>query len=231
MLIGIIGAMHEEIVELKSVMENLTEEKVINLTFYKGTLRGKNVVLVEGGIGKVNASVCTTLLINHFKVDQVIFTGVAGGVNPEIKVGDIVISTDLMEHDFDCTAFGDAPGVIPRMETSTFKADEKLVEIAKEVAYEKFDREKVWTGRIVSGDQFIASVEKVRWLNDTYKAECTEMEGAAVAHVCYMFATPFVILRAISDNANHDGAMDFAEFTALAAKNSKVIVEGILDRI
>ena len=231
MLIGIIGAMHEEITELKSVMENLTEEKVINLTFYKGQLKGKDVVLVEGGIGKVNASVCTTLLINHFKVDQVIFTGVAGGVNPEIKVGDIVVSTDLIEHDFDCTAFGSAPGEIPRMETSTFVADKKLMETAKEVAYEKFPEEKVWVGRIVSGDQFIASVEKVKWLNETFKAECTEMEGAAVAHVCHLFNIPFVILRAISDNANHDGAVDFAEFTALAAKNSKEIVEGILDRI
>jgi len=231
MLIGIIGAMHEEIIELKSVMENLTEEKVINLTFYKGQLRGKEVVLVEGGIGKVNASVCTTLLIDHFKVDQVIFTGVAGGVNPDINVGDIVISTDLIEHDFDCTAFGSAHGEIPRMETSTFKADERLVEIAKEVAYEKFEDEKVWVGRILSGDQFIASVEKVRWLNDTFNAQCTEMEGAAVAHVCYLFNTPFVVLRAISDNANHDADMDFAEFTVLAAKNSKEIVEGMLDRI
>lgn len=231
MLIGIIGAMHEEIIELKSVMDDLTEEKVINLTFYRGKLRGKDVVLVEGGIGKVNASVCTTLLIDHFKVDQIIFTGVAGGVNPEIQVGDIVVSTDLIEHDFDCTAFGSAPGEIPRMETSTFVADKKLMETAMEVAYEKFDKEKVWVGRIISGDQFIASVEKVKWLNETFKAECTEMEGAAVAHVCYMFNVPFVILRAISDNANHDGAVDFAEFTALAAKNSKDIVEGILDRI
>lgn len=231
MLVGIIGAMHEEIIELKSVMEDLKEEKVINLTFFTGKLRGKDVVLVEGGIGKVNASVCTTLLIDHFKVDKLIFTGVAGGVNPSIKVGDIVISTDLMEHDFDCTAFGDAHGVIPRMDTSVFKADEKLVEIAKEVALEEFDKDRVRTGRVVSGDQFIASVEKVKWLNETFNAECTEMEGAAVAHVCYMFNTPFVVLRAISDNANHDGAMDFAEFTKLAAKNSKLIVEGMLDRI
>lgn len=231
MLTGIIGAMHEEIIELKSVMENLTEEKVINLTFFKGKLNGKDVVLVEGGIGKVNASICTTLLIDHFKVNRVIFTGVAGGVDPSIKVGDIVVSTDLMEHDFDCTAFGDAHGVIPRMDTSVFKADTKLVEAAKEVALETFDKERVWVGRVVSGDQFIASVDKVKWLSKTFDAKCTEMEGAAVAHVCYLFDVPFVVLRAISDNANHDGAMDFAEFTKLAAKNSKMIVEGMLDRI
>lgn len=231
MLIGIIGAMHEEIVELRSVIEDITEERVINFTFYRGKLRGKDVVLVEGGIGKVNASVCTTLLIDHFKVDKLIFTGVAGGVNPDIKVGDIVVSTDLMEHDFDCTAFGSAPGEIPRMETSKFEADEELVKIATEVAHATFESERVRVGRIVSGDQFIASVEKVSWLNEIFSAECTEMEGAAVAHVCYMFNTPFVILRAISDNANHDGAMDFAEFTALAAKNSKVIVEGMLERM
>jgi adenosylhomocysteine nucleosidase len=230
-LIGIIGAMNEEIIELKEVMENIQEEKKVNLTFYKGKLRGKDVVLVECGIGKVNAAICTTLLIDHYKVDKIIFTGVAGGVNPEIEVGDMVISTELIQHDFDTTAFGNEHGVIPRMATSVFKADEELKKIAVEVALEKFGKEKVWTGVILSGDQFVASGEKITWLREKFNGECTEMEGAAVAHVCSLFNTPFLILRSISDKANHEADVDFTEFVHLAAKNSKDILEGILDRI
>ncbi|WP_319370778.1 5'-methylthioadenosine/adenosylhomocysteine nucleosidase [uncultured Ilyobacter sp.] len=231
MLIGIIGAMNEEIIELKEVMENIQEEKKVNLTFYRGKLNDKEVVLVECGIGKVNAAICTTLLIDHYKVDKIIFTGVAGGVNPDIEVGDIVVSTELIQHDFDTTAFGTDHGVIPRMENSVFRADETLKEIAEKVAVEKFGKEKVWTGRILSGDQFVASIDKIKWLRETFNGECTEMEGAAVAHVCYLFNTPFLILRSISDKANHDADVDFAEFVHLAAKNSKEILEGILDRI
>lgn len=230
-MIGIIGAMNEEIIELKEVMEDIQEEKKVNLTFYKGILKGKEVVLVECGIGKVNAAICTTLLINHYKVDKVIFTGVAGGVNPAIEVGDMVISTELIQHDFDTTAFGNEHGVIPRMETSIFKADETLKRVAEEVALEKFGRGKVWTGVILSGDQFVASGDKITWLRETFNGECTEMEGAAVAHVCSLFNTPFLILRSISDKANHDANVDFAEFVHLAAKNSKEILEGILERI
>ena len=117
MKIGIIGAMNEEVVELKAVMSDIKSEKIGNLEFFNGKLLGKDVVLVEGGIGKVNAAICATLIINHFKVDKVLFTGVAGGVNPNINIGDIVIGNDLIEHDFDSTAFGYELGQIPRMDT------------------------------------------------------------------------------------------------------------------
>ncbi len=230
-MIGIIGAMHEEIEELRSEIVDIKEKKIIDFTFYMGKLRGQEIVLVEGGIGKVNATICTTLLIEHFKAEKIIFTGVAGGVDPKVKVGDIVISKDLMEHDFDCTAFGLKPGELPRMDVSAFEADKELFDIAKKVGVENFSEERVWEGRIVSGDQFIASVDKVKWLSEEFDAKCTEMEGAAVAHTCHMFKVPFIVIRAISDNANHDGAMDFKEFTLLAAKNSKIIVEGMLDLI
>ena len=230
-MLGIIGAMHEEVVELKQLMKNIEEEKIVNLTFFKGELCGKNIVLVEGGIGKVNAAVCTTLLVSHFKVDKVIFTGVAGAVNPELEVGDIVVSTELIQHDFDVTSFGIEHGVIPRMKESFFKADESLVELAKNVAYELFTPERVKTGRILSGDQFIACTDKLSWLKDTFNGECTEMEGASVAQVCYLFNVPFVVVRSISDKANHDAKVDFTEFVKLASKNSKEIVVKILEKL
>jgi len=230
-MIGIIGAMHEEIIELKNMISNLEEEKILDIIFYKGTLEGKEIVLVEGGIGKVNASVCTTLLIDRFKVNQLIFTGVAGGTNPNIEVGDIVISNELIEHDFDCTAFGMKHGEIPRMETSIFKADKKLIKIAEKSALELFDKKNIYTGRIVSGDVFVAEPKKINWLRETFNSECTEMEGAAVAHVCHLFKTPFVIIRSISDKANDDAKTDFQEFVKLAAKNSKNLIVEMMKRV
>jgi len=230
-MIGIIGAMHEEIIELKNMISDLEEEKILDITFFKGTLEGKKIVLVEGGIGKVNSSVCTTLLIDRFKVDQLIFTGVAGGTNPNIEVGDIVISNELIEHDFDCTAFGMKHGEIPRMDTSIFKADKKLIKIAEKSALELFNKENVYTGRIVSGDVFVAEPAKINWLRETFNSECTEMEGAAVAHVCHLFKTPFVIIRSISDKANDDAKTDFQEFVKLAAKNSKNLIVEMMKRV
>ncbi len=230
-MLGIIGAMHEEVVELIQLMKNIEEEKIVNLTFFKGKLCGKDIVLVEGGIGKVNAAVCTTLLVSHFKVDKVIFTGVAGAVNPDLEVGDIVVSTELIQHDFDVTSFGIEPGMIPRMKESFFKADESLVELAKNVAYDLFTPERVKSGRILSGDQFIACSDKLSWLKETFNGECTEMEGASVAQVCYLFNVPFVVIRSISDKANHDAKVDFAEFVKLASKNSKDIVVQILEKL
>lgn len=231
MRIGIIGAMNEEVIELKNIMTDIQVEKIGNLEFFKGNLLNKEVILVEGGIGKVNAAICATLMIEHFKVSKVLFTGVAGGTNPDINIGDIVIGVDQIEHDFDSTAFGYTLGQIPRMDTYIFEADRELVDLAYSVAVEKFGREKVRKGRIVSGDEFVASVEKIKWLRDTFNADCTEMEGAAVAHVCHVFKMPFLIIRAISDKANHDAKVDFPEFVKLAAKNSKTIIEGILERI
>lgn len=231
MIIGIIGAMNEEIIELKSVMKDIKEEKIGNLEFFKGKLENRDVVLVECGIGKVNAAICATLMKEHFKVDRLFFTGVAGGVNPNVNIGDIVVGTDLVEHDFDCTPFGYELGQIPRMADYKFKCDEALVKLAYDVAVQEFGKEKVWQGRIVSGDQFVASVEKIKWLKEKFDAYCTEMEGASVAHVCYSLNLPFVIIRAISDKADHDAKVDYPEFVKIAAKNSKTIIEGMLRKI
>ena len=229
MKIGIIGAMNEEIIELKSSMTNIKEIEISNLKFYEGKLLAKDVVLVESGIGKVNAAISTTLLISNFKVDKIIFTGVAGAVNPEIKVTDIVIGTDLIESDMDVTAGGNYKlGDIPRMKTSNFKADPYLFTLAENVATKLFGAEKIHNGRIISRDEFVASSEKVARLREIFNAECVEMEGAAVAHVCEVLNIPFLVLRSISDKADDEAGMSFDEFVKIAAKNSKSIVEGIL---
>lgn len=230
MKIGIMGAMNEEIVELKELIEGIEEKKINELIFYEGRLHGKNIVLVESGIGKVNAAISTTLLINEFKVEKIIFTGVAGAINPKINVTDIVIGSDLIESDMDVTAGGNYKlGEIPRMKNSNFKADPYLFALAKSTAIRLFGQEKVFCGRIISRDEFVASTEKVKKLEEIFSAECVEMEGAAVAHVCEIFNIPFVVLRSISDKADNNAGMTFDEFVRIAAKNSKLIVEGILN--
>lgn len=230
MKFGIIGAMNEEIIELRETMLNINEVKMSGLKFYTGKLCGKDVVLVESGIGKVNAAISTTLLINEFKVDKIIFTGVAGAVNPKVNVTDIVIGTDLVESDMDVTAGGNYKlGEIPRMKNSYFKPDPYLFTVAHSVAVKLFGENKVFDGRIISRDEFVASSEKVNKLWEIFSAECVEMEGAAVAHVCEVLNIPFVVLRSISDKADNEAGMTFDEFVKIAAKNSKLIVEGILN--
>lgn len=224
MRIGIIGAMEEEIKELKEVMNVEKIEKIGGFTFYIGEIEKKEVILVGSGIGKVNSSVCTTLLIQKYGIKSVIFTGVAGGVGSSLDIGDVVLATELIEHDFDCTAFGMKPGEIPRMQESIFKCDIDLLRIAEKSLEKVMGKNRVKKGIIVSGDQFIASKEKIKWLGETFNAQCTEMEGASVAHVCYLFELPFVVLRAVSDKADGSAHVDFKQFVNLAAQNSKNIV-------
>ena len=229
MRIGIIGAMHEEIIELKEAMTEIKEVVIKNLTFFEGKLHSKDVVLVQSGIGKVNAAIATTLLISNFNIDKIIFTGVAGAVNNDISVTDIVIGTDLIESDMDVTAGGNYKlGDIPGMKNSIFKADPYLFTLAESVAIKLFGKNKIHTGRIISRDEFVASTEKVNKLREIFNAECVEMEGAAVAHVCEIMNVPFVIIRSISDKADNEAGLSFDEFVKIAAKNSKLIVEGIL---
>lgn len=226
MRIGIIGAMSEEVKGFKSEIENLKEEKVGNLIFYIGEIKGKDIVLLETGIGKVNAAIGATLMIDRFKAEKIIFTGVAGGINEDLDLGDVVISTDLIQHDVDVTAFGEKLGMIPRMENSIFKADDKLIALAEEAG--KKLKGKVIKGRILSGDQFIASPEKIEFLKKEFNGDCAEMEGAAVGHVCEMFKIPFVVVRTMSDKANSNAHTDYATFMRIAADNSITLVNEML---
>lgn len=185
MKIGIIGAMQEEVAQLKSEMTINSELEKAQMHFYEGQLFDKNVVIVTSGIGKVNAAVCTQILINNYDVDYVINVGIAGGLHKDIHPGDIVVGENLVHHDMDTVFFGYPVGQVPRMETFDFKCDHHLVTLAK-AACDEVTENNCFNGRIVSGDQFIGTAEKLQALHETFDALCCEMEGASIGHVCYL---------------------------------------------
>ena len=230
-MIGIIGAMEEEVSLLKEAMEIEEVQAVASMEFYKGSLGSKQVVIVKSGIGKVNAGVCAQILIDKFGVDTLINTGIAGSLDADIDIGDMVISTDAVEHDMDASIFGDPVGQIPRMDTFSFPADEQLVRLAKEVNEEVNPDIHTFTGRIVSGDQFVSSTEVKERLVQLFQAKCTEMEGAAIAHVAYLNKVSCVIIRAISDKADNSATMDYPSFEKQAIAHSVKLVKGLLPRI
>ena len=197
-MIGIIGAMEEEVSQLVHKMSDMEKTEIAGMVFNKGLIGNKDLVVVKSGIGKVNAAMCTQILATYFKVDMVINTGVAGSLRNEINIGDVVISTDALQHDMDATGFGYEPGVIPRMKTSIFEADKKLVKIAEESCKDSVPEIGVFKGRVVSGDQFITDKAVKERLVNLFRGYCTEMEGAAIAQAAYLNNIPFLIIRAIS---------------------------------
>lgn len=228
-MIGIIGAMDEEVSKLKDVMENVKITDKACMEFYEGNISGHEVVVVRSGIGKVNAALCTQILVDEFHVRCVINTGIAGSLKAEINIGDIVLSTDTLEHDMNAVAFGYPLGQIPRMDTLSFMADERLRSAAKAACEKVLPQVGVFEGRIVSGDQFVSDAEKKEWLVKNFAGFCTEMEGAAIAHAAYVNQIPFLIIRAISDKADNSASMDYPAFEAMAIENSvKLMKEMIL---
>ena len=229
MTIGIIGAMEEEVVNLKESMDVISAKNVVGLDFYLGKLGGNSVVVVRSGIGKVNAAICTQVLIDLYAVDCIINVGVAGSLDRNLKIGDIVVSSDAMYHDFDTSALGDEPGVISRMDTSVFKADDELVNIAKSTVEEL--GYPVCVGRVASGDQFVASPEVKSNIKALFKPVCCEMEGAAIAHRSFLNKIPFVIIRAISDNADNSGDIDYERFFRESALKAASIIKKMVEKI
>ena len=231
MIIGIIGAMEEEVAVLKQTMDITEVVEVASMQFCKGVLCGKNVVIVRSGIGKVNAGICAQILVDKFAVDLLINTGIAGSLDAAIDIGDMVISTDLVEHDMDATIFGDPLGQVPRMDTFSFPADPVLIEKAVAANEEANPDIKTFTGRIVSGDQFVSSSEVKEKLVKNFEAKCTEMEGAAIAHAAYLNKISCVIIRAISDKADNSATMDYPTFEKKAIEHSVRLVQNLLPRI
>lgn len=229
--IGIIGAMAEEVSILKENMKDVQIVKKAGMDFYTGTLEEKQVVIVMSGIGKVNAAVCTQILVDLFQPDAIINTGVAGSLNANIDIADIVLSTDAIQHDMDVTNWDYKHGQIPRMETSTFVADKTLLECAKKVCHKVNPDIHTFEGRVVSGDQFICSKEKKNWLREYFGAECAEMEGASIAQTCYLNQIPFLIIRAISDKADDSADMAYEEFEHKAIDYTVKLVCGLLKEI
>lgn len=229
--LGIIGAMDEEVARLKEDMKNVRVTERASLTFYEGELMGLPVVIVRSGIGKVNAAICAQQLIDRFETDCIVNTGIAGSLNAEINIGDIVLSTDALQHDMDAAAFGYDVGVIPRMDTSAFPADESLRSLAASVCREVNPEIAVHEGRVVTGDQFIAAKAKKEWLVSTFSGMCTEMEGAAIAQTAYNNGIPFLIIRAISDKADDSASEDYPSFEAKAIRHTVNLVCGLAEKL
>ena len=219
-MLGIIGAMEVEVKELREMMENPQAQTVAGMTFYQGTIKGKEVVVVCSGIGKVNAGICSQILVDRYQVEGIINTGIAGSLRNEINIGDIVLATVAVQHDVDATGFGYPLGEIPQMGIKEFPADEKLRALAEECSKKANPDIQVFCGRVASGDQFISNKEKKNWIQDNFDAYCTEMEGAAIAQAAYLNNIPYLVVRAISDKADDSANMDYSEFEAKAVKNS-----------
>lgn len=228
-MLGIIGAMEEEVRQIKETMENIRIKEKASMEFCQGRIQGKEVVVVRSGIGKVNAGICTQILADDYQVDGIVNTGIAGSLKPEIDIGDIVISTDAVQHDMNALAFGYEPGQIPRMDTLAFIADQKLVELAECCCKQVLPELGVFRGRIASGDEFVAEKERKEAIHRVFHACCCEMEGAAIAQAAYLNKIPFVIIRAISDKADDSASMDYPTFEAMAIQNSvKLILEMVV---
>ena len=228
MKIAIMGAMPEEIEPLLLKLDNVKETVYAANTYYEGTYNGTEVVVAYSKIGKVFATLTATMLIEKFGCDMLLFSGVAGAISEELKIGDLIIADGLCQHDLDITAFGHPFGYVPEGEVC-IATDEGLRQIAKEVAAAKGLTLK--EGIIATGDQFVASSERKEWIRDTFKADALEMEGASVAVVCHALEIPFFILRAISDSADMDAGFDFDTFLKSSAKISADFILSMVDAI
>lgn len=229
--IGIIGAMEVEVAILKEKMEDVRIIKKASMDFYEGILAGKKVVVVRSGIGKVNAGICAQILADVFSVDAIINTGIAGSLNKNINIGDIVLSTDVVQHDMDATGFGYRKGQIPQMPVFFFNADDNLRRLAAEVCKEVNPDIQVFEGRIASGDQFVCDQDVKNRIVSEFSAYATEMEGAAIGQAAHLNEIPFLVVRAISDKADGSAQMDYSEFEKAAVDHSVRLTLNMLARI
>src|SRR5699024_1267916 len=222
MTYGIIGAMDEEIALLKEVMDIKNETEIANSLFIEGTIDGKDVVLVKSGIGKVNAAMTTTILMEKYAPTHVINTGSAGGFSEKLDVGDVVISSDVVHHDVDVTAFDYVYGQVPNM-PATFKANEAMIEQTENILNELKIQSEI--GLIATGYFLMSDPNRVAFVRETFpNMLAAEMEGAAIAQVCHQYDEPFVIIRALSDIAGQEAPMSFQEFLKTAAENAANVI-------
>ena len=228
--LGIIGAMEIEVAILKSKLENQKVTKVGPMEFFEGRLAGCDVVIVMCGVGKVHAAMCTQVLCSNFGVTHIVNTGVAGSLDAQLDICDVLVSTDAVQHDMDVHYLGYDVGWVPGLDTTAFAADEKL----KQLAFEESERIRpghTKMGRVATGDQFVCSDgQKAKIIADT-GASCTEMEGAAIAQTAYVNQVPFVILRAISDKADGSAELDYPTFEKMAAANCAAVTEALAKRL
>ncbi|MFV2046760.1 5'-methylthioadenosine/S-adenosylhomocysteine nucleosidase [Metabacillus litoralis] len=230
MKVAIIGAMEEEVTILRDKLDNKEQQVIAGSEFTKGLYKGIEVILLKSGIGKVNAALSTTLLLDRYQPDYVINTGSAGGFHSSLNVGDVVISTEVRHNDVDVTAFGYEYGQVPGL-PAAYTPDAKLVEIATKKAEEITDIQ-VAKGLIVTGDSFLSDPDKVEFIRSKFQdLYAGEMEAAAIAQVCHQFEVPFVVIRALSDIAGKESNISFDQFLNQAAKHSANLVLKIVESI
>lgn len=232
-IFGVIGAMESEVAQLRAALGNMETAEHSGLTFYRGTLGNNRVVLVKCGIGKVNAARCTQILIDKYAPDYIVNTGIAGGIGEGLAVADVVIGTELVQHDFDAVAFGYARGNIcdpsHRDTPSVFYSDKTLIEAFRAAAAALIAPERVKSGRIATGDLFVASAGAKRDIAETFGAVAAEMEGGAIAQVAALAGVPFIVLRAISDLADGSSPASFDEFEQQTADLSASILRKLIE--
>lgn len=224
--IGIIVAMQEEFDEIINIMEDVKERKdIYNVTFVEGKIKENNIIVVQSGVGKVNAARTTQILIDKLNVKYIINVGSAGALNPMLDIGDIVFAEKVVQHDFDITAFNHQKGYITGVGDYIY-CDKQLVEKLEMAAKNIDDKSfKIAKGIIASGDIFCTEIKMKDKIHSKFNAECVEMEGAAIAQVCYLDNIPFVVLRSISDSPNGNNAIVFDEFVKFASKRCAMILK------
>lgn len=229
-IIGIIGAMDVEVATLKEASHVTNKIKISDMEFCEGKLDDKDVVIVKCGMGKVNAGTCASTLINIFNCTKIINTGVAGSLNNDIDIGDIVVSTDAVQHDFDVSPLGYEKGEIPYTNLFAFPADETMRVAAVKAVKESAPEVHVFEGRVCTGDQFIATKQQKDTIIKNFGGMCCEMEGGAIAQICYLNSTPYVIIRAISDKPDETEIVEYKDFEAEAAVRCANIVQYMVEK-
>lgn len=229
MSVGIIAAMNEEMQEIKKIMNDIKEEDYNNLKFYKGKINSNDVILVECGIGKVNAARTTQVLIDRFNVENVINIGTACGISQKLNITDVVIADKLCQHDFDLTAFGHEKGYITGIGTY-IDSDKDLISRSKEVmqSLDKNSDYNVYVATVASGDQFCTDKNMAKKINEEFGAWALEMEGASIAQVCKLSNVPFVVIRSISDCPNGNNNIDFNTYLQVASKRGASFLNELL---
>lgn len=221
---GIIVAMKEELEEILKIMNNINKKNIYNIQYFEGSINTTDIIIVESGVGKVNAARITQILIDKLEVKEIINVGSAGALNDELNIGDIVIADKLVQHDFDITAFNHNKGYITGV-GDYIQTDKSLIEkfinLASKIENKTY---KIRVGTIASGDIFCTDTKMKDKIQEKFNADCVEMEGAAIAQVCYLDKVPFIVIRSISDTPNGNNAIVFDEFVKLAAKRCSEIL-------
>ena len=228
-MLGIIGAMEVEVEKLRAKMTETEMKTVAGMNFCRGKLEGKDVVIVRSGIGKVNAGICSQILVDLYQVDGIVNTGIAGSLRNEINIGDLVLSTVAVQHDVDAGGFGYPAGEIPQLGVKEFPADERLLALAEEACREANPDISTFKGRVASGDQFVADKETKERIIENTQAYCTEMEGAAIGQAAYLNKIPYLVIRAISDKADDSAHVDYPTFERQAIRHTVNLVSRMME--